>query len=399
MIYFKCKNCGALIKVNAKFAGKKGKCARCGATNDIPLQSEKDAIPKPVEQAAGAPAGAAAPPAMGAAHAGQRAHAPEAEPLASPRPPRRPGELPLVAQQIDDLMNHLRRRGGGGLFPAVERGAYVGVVYALLGLTPLILLVGLATLVLGRVSAVWTRADMIEMFLTLVVLALVLPLCQYVIAKIRTAAVRIVQSSPSSVSSTNLLDCIAVLLLVGGVVCLGGGAYMGYRTGLWTQGVMLGLAGLMGAACCFLLAGLALNPETLNVQIAPHGSAGSEALGIVSFIWKMILRFAPVLLAVVILNSLAELGWAGYAAFSSKSVRILGHAATGVCRVLILFTATYVGVYLLFLLYHLMVDLMRALLEIAANTRPHGHVEADVADGETEDAETRGTDDREAVRP
>ena len=404
MIYFKCKNCGALIKVSAKFAGKKGKCARCGATNDIPLQSEKDAIPKSVEQAAAAPTGAgpAAPLAPGAVPAGLAGAAMEAEPPAPPRPPRRASELPPVAQQIDDLINRLRRRGGGRLFVAAERAAYIGGAYALLGLALLVLLIGVATLVLGRVSFGWTRAGIIEMSLTMVVLALLLPLCQYVIAKIRTAGVKIVQSSPSSVSSTNLLDCIAVLLLVGGVVCLGCGAYMGYQAGGWGQRVMFGLAGLMGAACCFLLAGLAVNPEPLNVQIVPQAGAGSEAVGILSFLCKLILRFAPILLAAVILNSLAELAWATYAAFRVKSVRVLGEAATGACRVLILFTAAYVGVYLLFLLYHLMVDLMRALFEIAVNTRPRERVESAVAareEKEEEGTETRGRGDAGSGRP
>jgi hypothetical protein len=59
----------------------------------------------------------------------------------------------------------------------------------------------------------------------------------------------------------------------------------------------------------------------------------------------------------------------------AKSVQVLGSAATDVCRDLIVFTAAYVGTYLLFLLYHLMVDLMRALFEIAANTRPQEHLE------------------------
>ena len=142
VIYFKCKNCGALIKVSTKFAGKKGKSPAAGSTNDIPLQSEKDAIPKSVEQAAapGGAVGAAVPPVIGAPSAGQAGQIPAAEPAAPPRQPRRPSELPLVAQQIDDLMTRLRRGGGGGggggLFPAVERAAYLGGVYAVLGLAP-----------------------------------------------------------------------------------------------------------------------------------------------------------------------------------------------------------------------------------------------------------------------
>jgi hypothetical protein len=399
VIYFKCKNCGALIKVSRKFAGKKGKCARCGATNDIPLQSEKDAIPKSVEQAA-APAGATAHAATGAAAPGAAAAAEQAdqvpaeEPAAPPRRPRRHGELPLAAQQIDDLMNHLRRTGGGRLFPAAERVAYIGGVYALLALAPVILIIGLATLLLGRTSPDWTRADIVEMFVTLVVAALLLPLCQYVIAKLRAAAAKVVQASPSSVSSTALLDCIAVLLLVGSAVCLAGGAYRGYQTGLWDQGVMLGLAGLVGAVCCFLLAGLALNPESLSVHIVPQGSAGSEAVGILSLLWKMILRFAPIVLAVVILWSLSVLGWAGYASFQAQSVRALGIAAIKVCQMLVTFTAAYIGVYLLFLLYHLMVDLIRALFEIAANTRAQGHGEPAESAGETDDPAAEEETDR-----
>ena len=224
---------------------------------------------------------------------------------------------------------------------------------------------------------------MIEMFLSLVVLALVLPLCQVRDRQDSHPAVKIVQSSPSSVSSTNLLDCIAVLLLVGGVVCLGGGAYQGYQTGTWGQGVLFGLAGLVGAACCFLLAGLALNPESLNVQIVPpprrRRGAGNPVVP---------LEDDPPLRPHPAGGGDPQLaGGTGLGGLRSLQGQVGPHS--GQCRHWGLPGCDPVHrdvrrVYLLFLLYHLMVDLMPALFEIAANTRPHEHVEADGGGREAE---------------
>ncbi|MCD6303483.1 MAG: hypothetical protein J7M21_00800, partial [Planctomycetes bacterium] len=231
MIYFRCRECGAMIKVSRHYAGKKGKCSHCGATNEIPAQSEA-----PAAAVSGAPAGLHPPGPAGenekpSAESGALDTAGEDAPDAAARDGRakrrksagkgpasrarrRPGGLPVPARQVDGLLARLRRRKDAGLFNVLETAAYIIGVYAVLGLGVVLLAVGLAMLA-TETRWGWSRSDRTRACLELIVLAALMPLCQYVIAKLRAASTRIVRSSPSSVASTGLLDCLAVLAVVG----------------------------------------------------------------------------------------------------------------------------------------------------------------------------------------
>jgi len=379
VIYFKCKSCGALIKVSDRFAGKKGRCARCGATNDIPPQSERDAVPhRPASAAPPEPAG---PAEVSAAEEAPVTVAPSSRPAS---------ELPFPAAALERQLGGLRRRAGG-LFPAVEKASYLFGVYAVVALSPLLLAAGVAVLLAERAPR-WSRRDNVALCVELVVSALLLPLCQYVIAKVRTASWKLIRNSPSSITSPALLDCLAVGLLAAGLAALGHGAYGVYhacQAEEWLGAVLPGLLAAIQAGGCLLLACVALKPEVLNVRVSPRAGAGGEAIGLVSFFLKALLAVAPVALLLLVCGLLVTLAQGGYQAVKAESVRLIGAPAAWVGRQVVLFTAGYVMLYVLFLGYHLLVDLVCAVFEIAVNTRPATPVEGP-ADSEPASHEPRG---------
>ncbi|MCY2932496.1 MAG: hypothetical protein NTV86_23975 [Planctomycetota bacterium] len=397
MIEFTCEGCGQKLKVPETFAGKKAKCPHCKGTIDIPMVTSPVAGPGDLDVMAAAGPAAPTPPPLARGPAGPGAHG----------EPATPGGLPFPAGAIDAALNSLRR-SISAFFVQAESVAFQIGVYGLLALVPFFLVMALVlgtakspsasrqltdSSALAQVSpfsgrsrfaprpsmdlsddSMATAAMMDAMGpspVTLLVLALVLLVCQYVVSKIRSAAIRVVASSPSRTSSSNILDCVALLLLVGGVALLITGTVAAYHTRAFLPGLLAVGSGVIGAFVCFVMASLALNPQVLNVSIVPGEGAGAEALGLMSFILKLILRTGPFLLAAAVLTALVGFIAAGSQAPTGATSAALAGAAVVSGHILAAATFVYFLCYLAFLFYHLTVDVIQAIFQTAANTRKH----------------------------
>jgi hypothetical protein len=91
-------------------------------------------------------------------------------------------------------------------------------------------------------------------------------------------------------ASTALLDCFALLFMFNGLVSLVALVGMALRTSQFSL--------ILPAIGSFVLwqyaAILALNPQSLNITVAPEASGGEEAVGLVAFLMKLVLRGVPV---------------------------------------------------------------------------------------------------------
>lgn len=349
MIRFACIVCGKGLHVEDEHAGKRVRCPNCQAVNVTPMSSTvepHEAVPEP-----------AAPP-----HA---AMAPDEVEDAPPRRKRRsPDDLPMPAGLLQMGVDALRGKLAGGFFGSVERKANFIGIYGLLAFSPIAAIFGLVALVSKDMQQQLPRG----MGLHLIGFCLLLPVCQYIIAKVRRAGVRIIASSRSATSSTNILDCLAILLLLGAVAGLPYGIYLAIDGGEWNAGIVLCIEGLLASFVCLVMAGLALNPAILNVRLAPGLSAGGEAMGLASFLLKLLLRVAPLALAMLVAVGIFELVSASYYASKLESTGIFAIVTYGVCLLLFQFTAAYLLLYLAFLTYHLFVDVILSIFRIAANT-------------------------------
>jgi hypothetical protein len=124
------------------------------------------------------------------------------------------------------------------------------------------------------------------------------------------------------------------------------------------------LLGVGGFVVFGYMALVALHPTTLNISIpADESCAGEEAIGVLMFLLKVLLRLAPVAFGAGVLCGAMLMGYACYqVSFAGESV-FVGLMSAMVARVILVgFAVLPLAVFLLFLLYSLSVDLCRAIL-------------------------------------
>lgn len=203
------------------------------------------------------------------------------------------------------------------------------------------------------------RSNQFDIFLYAIGWVLLIFVAQYTAHKFLPAGDKLIQNNPTQLSSKNFLDCFGFLVLIGGVIVLIIQIVMAIRFGrfehfLWGLGVFLFLE---------FLALVSFNPDDINLKIVGTGSAGREAIGIITFFIKGLMRLVPIFFGIFIVIGTIMLfidfigifgdrmGWAWRNGFESAS-DILSAA-------LLPFIS-----YILFALLYLVIDLIQAILSI-----------------------------------
>ncbi len=181
---------------------------------------------------------------------------------------------------------------------------------------------------------------------------------QYTAGRFLPALDRLNKSSPACFCSTAFLDCLALLLLAIGVGSVLGLVVYGVQENQYVL--------LLWAVELFIVmevaALVALAPETVQITISPETRAGEEALGIWTFLLKLLLKLTPVLFGLGVFHGTIELLYelvllATKKLDSSLTVWTSFWYLAGAA-------ALPVIVYLCFLSGYLTIDLMRAVLEL-----------------------------------
>lgn len=220
------------------------------------------------------------------------------------------------------------------------------------------------TAVFAMINAAQTAP--IEHLLWGVIGVLVLLALQYVAGKSLNAVQELDRTTGSRLSSAFLPNCLAVLSKVIGVAVLLGSVAVAVEQ---SQYVLI-LFGVAAFFVCTYLAVVALNLETLGISIAPETLPGEEAVGVVMFLLRAILRLAPVAFGAGVLYGTLLMGVACFEAFGN------GHEAegatltqadltAGAAYYAMLIAATLpLAAYLLFLLGNLVTNIWRAVLSL-----------------------------------
>ncbi len=143
---------------------------------------------------------------------------------------------------------------------------------------------------LGVSVALSVRAGVVDPVLRGVVWLLILAVLQYVAGRLCAGLERLNRTTAVRVSGTAFLDSFALLSAVSGLVMLLGAAVLAVRS----EAYWLILAGLVAFVTCEYLAFIALSPATLHVSVVSEARAADEAIGVLSFLLKAMLRLAPV---------------------------------------------------------------------------------------------------------
>lgn len=183
--------------------------------------------------------------------------------------------------------------------------------------------------------------------------ALLLVILQYTATRFLSAGRQLVQTSPSRLATPAFLDCFALLAEVTGILL--------FVIFLARARVGLFWVGLGLWALCDALAFVAIHPALVNVTVDERGSAGEEAVGILSFFAKAVVRIVPLAFSVGAITGSLGLLFAVFPLARSGELT----TALAALRLIVLCTCLPFLTYIAFALYHLAIDLLDAILSLS----------------------------------
>lgn len=182
-----------------------------------------------------------------------------------------------------------------------------------------------------------------------------LVILQYTADKFLNAGDTLIKSSPSKLSSGAFLNCLALTAEALGVIML----IKAFAAWQFSQ-ILIGLGFW---SVCSAVAYIALNPSLANIEISEDTAAGEEAIGILSFVVKAVVRIVPFAFGIgsiigsmaILVSTLAVL-FKGAEAFDAPVMNPVKFVALSACVPLVS--------YIVFTVYHLIIDVLRAVLVI-----------------------------------
>jgi hypothetical protein len=181
--------------------------------------------------------------------------------------------------------------------------------------------------------------------------AILLVILQYTADKFLSAGDTLIKSSPSRLSSEAFLNCLALIAVAAGV----GAIVMGIMTRSWVQFT----EGLGFSAICISIAYIALNPSLANIKVSKETAAGEEAIGILSFVVKAVVRIVPFAFGLGSIVGSFALLLATFGALKGSD----GVSGNPMDLVIVCACLPFAS-YILFTVYHLIIDILRAILVI-----------------------------------
>jgi hypothetical protein len=266
-----------------------------------------------------------------------------------PAPQKAKWDVLLAVRLGDGLLAWTRRLMSATRFEtcdaAIERAGH----YALIAAAALGLLAGI-------VAAI--KSNQFFPFLAGIVWVPCVGIVQYVAARFAGATRGLIRAAPTQLASEALLNCLALLHTLLGVAALISYSVAAIRTetvGLFGVGVAYFVA-------CELITWICLNPSLLAITIQPAAGAGEEAIGVLTFIMKLLTRLTPMVFGIgAMLGALRLLillvqTFRDRAELPMAAVPAVGLVIVSGCLPLI--------AYVLFVLNWLALDVIRAILSL-----------------------------------
>jgi len=261
----------------------------------------------------------------------------------------------IFAVILDKFVDWLSNLLGNGKL--IKNRASI-TAYANLGL--------ICALVLFLVGNLWIaiKIDSMAFLIDALLTACVIAIGQFLAVKFIQSGFRLLDSSPTKINNMEVIRLLGFLIIATTVgICITGIYYSIKLSQLEpaAAGVITLLIGLIGASLVF-------SPQHLNITLSDETSAGMELLGLVSFYVKMNLVLAPY---VYLLGTIASIVFGLRCLyFMSQDDIFLGiptsYAAAGFVIIGSIFPFL---MYLFFLFYYLLIDVIRAILDIDINVR------------------------------
>lgn len=198
--------------------------------------------------------------------------------------------------------------------------------------------------------------DVFLMGLAWVILVFVV---QYTAHRFSDAGDGLIRNNPTTLSSKAFLDCFGFLTLIGGVVVLIMAVVKAIQLGSFAEF-------LFGLGFFLLLEFLALisfNPSIVNVEVTEGTSAGQEAIGIITFFLKGLMRLIPIFFGVGVVIATILLFISFIKLFGDQAQYAMGMGTQNAVYILFSGLLPFAS-YIFFVLYYLVIDMIRAILSI-----------------------------------
>ena len=263
-------------------------------------------------------------------------------------------QFAYMAWPVTALVEFLRRFWGGTRFATESKWATRAGHVLLMVFTVLLI----AQLVIAATkSDTWAFASF-AIPLNIFIMAVL----QYIAQQFISAGSRLLASSPTVVNNNALLDVFGLLAFA---TCIGAVVFGVYGSISMADTEILAM-GVGVAIFSYLVSSLAFSPETLNIGSGDETSAGDEVVGILTFFVKSLLVIGPFV-------------YAGGAFLACRlmcyEIKFLidedpGFVGEFEATQLMLLAGVYpLFLYVLFLIYYIFVDLLRAIFNLDRNVQ------------------------------
>ena len=275
-----------------------------------------------------------------------------------------------MAEQNNDARRH------GGAFLAERVGALIDCMPGVLrrdafeDITDTAITAGhwglLAVAVLGfLIQVVATAVHGFTAFAVGVGWLVGLPLLQYVAVQFLDTTRSMVTQQRTPLGSQAFLRSYALVALVAAIVSLA----LALGRGIDAGSLQVFLYGLGMTALCLATAWLALNPALVGIQVNARTNVGEEAIGVLSFFVKTGVRLVPIFYGVAFVvgaihGVLTLVGMVGDSSFELRQAILRAEFAA---PLMVLAALSPFLAYIGFVLYSLVIDLLRSILAIPGN--------------------------------
>jgi hypothetical protein len=171
----------------------------------------------------------------------------------------------------------------------------------------------------------------------------------------------LIANNPSRLSSRAFLECVAFLAAILGVVVLINSIITAVRAG----SLFPFLSGLGAFVFLEFLAMVTFHPQTITTEIVAETSAGQEALGIITYVLKAVMRLVPIIFGLGVLIFSIYLLIDGFGLFgndmrtASSWMKIQMRGPQILTYAILPFLS-----YIVFVLFYLAVDIIRSILVV-----------------------------------
>lgn len=182
---------------------------------------------------------------------------------------------------------------------------------------------------------------------------------QYTAKRFLPAGETLIKNNPTQLSSKAFLDCFGFLVLIGGILVL----ILSIAEAIRYGAIQPFLYGLGVFFFMEFVALISFNPDDINIKIVEENSAGQEALGIITFFIKGLMKLVPIFFGVFIVIGTVFLFIDLIGLFGSSvgsAWRSGYHNAEAILRAALLPFAAYI----FFVLAYLAIDLIKSILSI-----------------------------------